>query len=409
MAFFHQRLKSGRLVRSTKVGSAAKVRALAVALATAIAVVVAGTAVAQPGGGSPQVLTVLTHDSFSLPLGLVEKFTADTGIKVDFLTGGDAGEVVNRAILTKARPIADLLFGVDDNLLERARSEGIFEPYLSPGLARVPPELWLDPDGLVTPVDVGYVVPNYDVAWFEEQGPAAAAGTPEPAELSMAELADERYAALLVALNPASSSPGLAFMLATIERFGDPAAGIAGAAATSGAAPAFGDWLDFWAALRDNGVTITDGWTDAYYTAFSRYGGDRPIVVSYATSPAAEVIFAEEPLDSSPTANLQCQGCAYRQVEGIGVLAGTDQRAAARAFIDFMLSKEVQEAIPLEMFVAPVVDDAAVPEEFVRYADLAAGVVAEPLAAAVVQANQRRWLAQWTAVVMQGREPASVR
>ena len=374
------------------------------------------------GSAAAQSLTVMTHDSFSLPLALVEEFTAETGIEVEFISGGDAGQVVNRAILTKARPIADLLFGVDDNLLERARSEQIFEPYLSPELQRVPEELWLDPDGLVTPVDVGYVTLNLDLAWFEERGVAVPG--------SLAALTDDEYAGTLVALNPASSSPGLAFMLATIARFGDPAAGIEPATANTqdgatdgdpggegrdapaGSAQGFSDWLDFWTALRDNGLSVTDGWTDAYYTVFSRYGGDRPLVVSYATSPAAEVIFAEEPLpagEPGPTANLQCAGCAYRQVEGIGILAGTDDGEAARAFIDFLLSVPVQEAIPLEMFVAPVVEDATVPEEFERFAALAEGVVARPLAPATVQANQQRWLAQWTAVVMQERDPASVR
>lgn len=403
MAFFHSRLSPFPLRRLKAVGPLrSELRRLALVLGL-VATLAGGLAAAQEGTRS---LTVLTHDSFSLPLELVEQFSAATGIEVDFLAGGDAGEVVNRAILTKARPLADLLFGVDDSLLERARAEGIFEPYLSPELARVPEELWLDPAGLVTPVDVGYVVPNYDVAWFAEHGPH---GDPALAELTMADLADERHAELLVALNPASSSPGLAFLLATIARFGDPAAGIEGSAAADGAEPRFEDWLDFWAALRDNGVAVSDGWTEAYYTVFSHYGGDRPIVVSYASSPAAEVIFAEEPLESSPTANLQCQGCAYRQIEGIGILKGTDEPEAARAFVDFMLSEEVQKAIPLAMFVAPVVTDAGVPEEFEHFAVLEPGVVAKPLSSAVVQANQRRWLAQWTAVVRQGREPASVR
>lgn len=395
--------------------------AVAVVLLSAFA---AGTALAQS-------ITVLTHGSFALPTELVEDFTATTGIEVEFLMGGDAGEVVNRAILTKGRPLADLLFGVDENLLERARAEGIFEPYLSPELERVPEEYWLDAQGLVTPVDVGYVVPNYDVAWFQERGlghlvglgdggAAGGAVADQGADrLTLADLAGEPYAGLLAVLDPASSSPGMAFMLATIAGFGDPAAGIEPTAAAdlggeaAGAAmqtpTEFGDWLDFWAALRDNDLALTDGWTEAYYTLFSQYGGDRPLVVSYATSPAAEVIFAEEELSESPTANLQCRGCAYRQVEGIGILAGTDEPEAARAFVDFMLSREVQEAIPLAMFVEPVVDDAEVPAAFERFARLRAGMVAAPIPAATVRVNQQRWLAQWTAVVRQARDPSSVR
>ncbi len=340
-------------------------------------------------------ITVLTHDSFALPTELVTDFTKRTGIDVSFLKGGDAGEVVNRAVLTKSRPLADVLFGVDDSLLERVRSEGIFEPYLSPQLANVRSDFVFDPTGLITPVDVGYVLPNVDVAWFTDRGLALPA--------SLASLAEPAYRGLTVVENPATSSPGLAFLLATVVRFGDQRAGVVGASTE------YADWLDFWAALVANGVDVADGWSDAYYTLFTRYGGDRPLVVSYATSPAAEVIFADEPLRESPTANLQCPGCAYRQVEGVGILKGTKHRAAAEAFVDFMLSPAVQAAIPAAMFVSPVAVGTVLPPEFELYTQVDQGVVAEPLPAATVQANQARWLRQWTAVVLQERDPASVR
>jgi thiamine transport system substrate-binding protein len=346
-----------------------------------------------------QSITVLTHDSFSLPAALVEEFERSTGIDVVFLPAGDAGEVVNRAILTKARPLADVLYGIDDSLLERARDEGIFEPYESPELRRVPEAYRFDPEFLVTPIDVGHVTVNLDLAWFEENG------HPLPDDLT--DLSTQAFAALSVVENPASSSPGLAFLLATIARYGDPAAGLAPGTTEDG--PAFGDYLDYWAALRDADVLVVDGWTDAYYTAFTRYGGDRPIVVSYATSPAAEVIFAETPLDEAPTANLTCPLCSYQQIEAAGILAGTRERAAAEAFIDFLLSRAVQEAIPMEMFVYPVRADAALPDAFVRFSPLPAQQDVASLDSAVVQEHQRRWLSEWTAVVLQGRSPDEVR
>lgn len=360
----------------------------------AAALLVAVLALLTPAAA--QRITVLTHSSFSLPTEVVEEFTRTTGIEVVFLSAGDAGEVVNRAILTRANPIGDLLFGVDDNLLERARHEQIFEPYRSPALEGVPPEYRFAEDDLVTPVDVGWVIPNVDVAWFQERGLAL--------PTALEQLADPEYADLLVVQNAATSSPGLAFLLATVARFGDEEAGVAAAAPYGG-----GDWLDFWAALRDNGVEVSDGWTDAYYTLFSHYGGTRPVVVSYLTSPAAEVIFAAGPLAAPPTANLECQGCAYRQIEAIGVLRGTQQREAAQAFVDFMLSPSVQEAIPLEMFVHPAVAGAELPAEFVQFAQVAPGVTAPQVPADVVQANQQRWLTEWTAVVLQGRTPAEAR
>lgn len=357
-------------------------------------------ALALPAGVAQQ-LRVMTHDSFALPAELVERFEQEQGVDVVFISGGDAGEALNRAILTRARPIADVLFGVDEALLERARGARVFAPYASPSLESVPATLHVAPDHLVTPVDVGYVVPNVDVSVLTEAGFSVD-------EISLPDLAGEELAPLTVVMNPATSSPGLAFLMASVRYFGDTQAGIPPAATEEDRA-SFTDWLDFWAAMSRNGVLVTDGWSDAYYTAFSRYGGDRPIVVSYATSPAAEVIFAEQELDDSPTANLACAGCAYRQVEGVGILAGTQARAAAEAFIEFLLSPEVQAAIPMEMFVAPVVADVPVPEEFQLYGSLPESAVAQPIEQATVNEHQERWLEQWTAVVLQGRDPDSVR
>lgn len=328
-----------------------------------------------------QTLTVLTHGSFSLSEEVIAAFTEETGVEVEFIEGGDAGETVNRAILTKNNPLADVLYGVDNNLIARAADEGIFEPYRSPALEGVPDE-YLFAEDLVTPIDVGYVNFNYDKSYFAENEVAV----PETLE----QLTEEAYHGLTVAQNPASSSPGLAFMLATIAKFGD-------------------GWLDYWADLRDNDVQITDGWEGAYYTSFTQYGGDRPIVLSYATSPAAEVVFAEEDLDDAPTGNLFCEACVYRQIEAAGILAGTDNVEAAQRFIDFMLSERVQEDIPLNMYVYPVVESADLPDVFEQYAQTPSPEQVATLAPEEVEANLSDWLDAWTQVVQQGREPGEVR
>ncbi len=328
-----------------------------------------------------QTLTVLTHNSFTLSEEVIAAFTEETGIEVEFIQGGDAGETVNRAILTKNNPLADVLYGVDNNLIARAAGEGIFEPYRSPALEGVPDE-YLFADDLVTPIDVGYVNFNYDKSYFAENEVAV----PETLE----QLTEEAYRGLTVVQNPASSSPGLAFMLTTIAKFGD-------------------GWLDYWADLRDNDVQVTDGWEDAYYTSFTQYGGDRPIVLSYATSPAAEVVFAEEDLSDAPTGNLFCEACVYRQIEAAGILAGTDNVEAAQRFIDFMLSERVQEDIPLNMYVYPVIDNATLPDVFEQYAQTPGAEQIAALPSAEIEANLSEWLDAWTQVVQQGREPEEVR
>ncbi len=335
--------------------------------------------------GSAQNLTVLTHDSFDISSAVVEAFTAQTGISVSFLSAGDAGEVVNRAILTKANPLADLLFGIDNSLLIRAQQEDIFEPYFSSQLANVKPRYRFDPSGSVTPITAGYVNFNLDAAYFSEQGLEL------PSDIR--DLTQDAYRGLTVVSNPSTSSPGLAFMLATIARFG-----------TEGEYT----WLEYWADLRDNGLLVASGWSDAYYTAFSRYGGDRPIVLSYASSPAAEVIFASEALEAAPTINLFCPSCVYEQIEAVGILKGTQQLEAAQAFIDFMLSETFQQDIPLHMFVYPVIEDIALPEAFVLYSQLPASEETAVLDMLAVEDQLRTYLRQWTQVVEQGRKPADL-
>ena len=357
-----------------------------VSLLPPLAVVLALSGPALSGSALAETLTVLTHSSFAVSKDVVQAFTDQTGIRVTFVQGGDAGEVVNRAILTKDHPIADVLYGVDNSLLVRAKTAGIFEPYRSPALDTVQPAYRFDPDHLVTPIDAAYVDLNVAKAALEK------AGAPVPT--SLADLTLPAYKDLLVVENPATSSPGLAFVLMTIARFGEGQPG---------------DWLDYWAKLRDNGVQITNGWEEAYNSSFSPYGGDRPIVVSYTTSPPAEVIFAKSTPATSPTANVTCDGCAWMQIEAAGILKGTKHLKAARAFIDFMLSKRFQEDMPLNMFVYPVIAGAAVPAEFQAYGPVPTAQQTATLSPEAIASGEKRWIRQWTAVVQQGRAPAAVR
>jgi len=287
-------------------------------------------------------LRLLTHDSFDVSTAVLDAFTAETGIEVEVIPLGDAGSALNRVILTKSDPGGDLLFGVDSTFLTRALDEDLFLPYEAAGLASVDPDL-LPSDDRVTPVDFGDVCVNYDKAWFDD------AGIPVPADL--ASLADPEYAGLLAVQNAATSSPGLAFLLATIERFGEDGA------------------FAFWERLRANDVLVTDGWSDAYYGAFTHAGtGDRPLVVSYASSPPAEVLFASEPTDTAPTGVIV--DTCFRQVEYVGILSTTERADDARRFVDFMLSPAFQGDVALTMFVFPVRSDVTLPDVFLEHAVL---------------------------------------
>jgi thiamine transport system substrate-binding protein len=282
--------------------------------------------------------------------------------------------MLNKAILTKNAPLADVLFGVDNTFLSRALEADLFEPYASPALADLPQSFQLDPSYRALPVDYGDVCINYDKAYFAER----ALALPQ----SLEDLTRPEYAGLLVVENPATSSTGLAFLLATVAHFGD------------------GAYLDYWRALKANGVVVVDGWETAYYTNFSASSGKgpQPMVVSYGTSPAAEVIFADPPIDDAPTASILGPDTCFRQIEFVGILKGTEQRALARHFVDFMLGKQFQEDVPLQMFVYPVNPNAALPEAFVKYAQAPAQPAT--LSPEEIAANRDRWIQEWTDAVM---------
>lgn len=310
-------------------------------------------------------VTLISHDSFNLSEGTLAEFTAQTGITVELLEVGDSGTLVAQAILTKDAPLGDVLFGIDNTFLQRGLDAGIFEPYESPGLANVPEELQLDPRHRVTPVDYGDVCVNYSKD--------AVPRIPE----TLDDLTHPDFADQFVVQHPETSSPGLAFLLATIAAFG-------------------GGWELYWEDLRANGVSVTAGWEDAYYGEFTSGGGDRSVVVSYASSPPAEVIFADPPTDVAPTGVIT-ESC-YRQVEFAGILSGTDNEAGAEALIDFMLSETWQNDVPLNMFVYPVIENATLPPEFVEHT----AVPENPLTLdpAEIEANRDAWTERWVEIVL---------
>ena len=336
--------------------------------------ITACTATTPAATAQPAELRVMTHSSFAASEELIRQFEADNNVRVSFLPAGDTGSALNQAILTKNAPLADILYGVDNTFLSRALEENIFEPYASPLLDALPEVFKLDPSNRALPVDYGDVCINYDKAYFAQNALALPA--------SLEDLLKPEYNGLLVVQNPATSSPGLAFLLATIDRFGADG------------------YLDYWQQLRQNGVVVVSDWETAYYTNFSASSGrgPQPMVVSYGSSPPAEVIFAETPLDDAPTASLTGPGMCFRQVEFVGILAGTQQRTLAEKFVDFMLSVPFQEDLPLQMFVFPVNPDAALPEAFQRYAQIPDQPAS--LDPNLIGANRQAWIEAWTQTVL---------
>ena len=344
-------------------------RYLSVWLPALLALVCATYVGAEPQTEAEPVLTVMGHDSTVIPEHVVAEFEERYGARVSILLAGDAGSALNRAILALGNPLADVLYGVDNAFLSRALEEGVFERYEPPALANIAPELRLDGSGHATPIDFGDVCVNYDITYFD------AAGLAPPQRLE--DLIEPAYADLLVVQNPAASSPGLAFLLATIGRFGDPG------------------YLDYWQALRDNGVRVALDWESAYFAEFSggTSGGDRPLVVSYGSSPPFEVIYAETPIEAPTTGVMIGEESCFRQIEFAGILAGTPRRELAERWIDFMLGASFQAAMPLNMFVFPVLDEVPLVPEFERFLSIPERTAQVDPAA--IAEHRERWIRAW--------------
>jgi len=346
-------------------------------------ILIFGLSACQPTAQNPESsegsreLTIMTHDSFSISAELVSKYEAEHQVKLTFIQGGDAGSALNRLVLTSGenkQPEADILYGLDNTFLSRGLEQDLFEPYEAKNLEAIPDNFKLDPENRVTPIDFGDVCINYDKAWFADN----------QLELpsSLKDLANPMYRDLLVVENPATSSPGLSFLMASIAEFGETG------------------YLDFWQSLKDNGLTVVADWETAYYTNFSGSSGKgpQPLVVSYASSPAAELIYAETELAESPTASLVAPGMCWRQIEFAGILKNTPNRDLAEDFIDFLLSREFQEDMPMQMFVYPVLPEASLPEGFVRGSQIPESVAT--LDSALIAEQRDLWVNDWTNLIL---------
>ncbi len=313
-------------------------------------------------GGTPTEVVLVTHESFSLPKRLVREFEQDSGFDLVIRAAGDAGTLTNKLVLTADNPSGDVAFGVDNTFAGRALDEGVFAPaeielpagaedYVLPG----------DDDGALVPIDNGNVCVNVDDAWFADNDL-------EPPS-TLEDLIDPAYEDLLVVPAATTSSPGLAFLLATVARFGE-------------------EWPDYWTDLMDNGTRVVAGWSDAYFTDFTGGGGDgdRPIVLSYDSSPAFTVS------NGQTTTSALLDGC-FQQVEYAGVLAGADNPDGGRELVEFLLGEDVQAALPEAMYVFPVVEGVALPPDWAAYAEQPTDpYTVDP---AEIEANRDAWLTQW--------------
>ena len=317
-------------------------------------------------------LRVIVHSSFDLPKPLLAKFESEAGVKLKIVKGGDSGEMLNKLILTKKAPIADVVYGIDNAQVIKAKAADVLDAYNGSALSKeAQGDSKAEFAGMAVAVDYGFVTLNYDKATVAKRG------TPLPKSLE--ELTQPAYKKWLVVENPATSGPGYAFLLATIAHMGEEKA------------------FEWWKSMRGNGMKVAKGWTEAYYTDFSRNGGAYPIVVSYASSPAAEVFYSKEKLTDSPTASLFLPGAVFKQVEGVALIKGGKQRAEAEKFLEFMRSNDVQEAMQTTMWMFPM-QATTKRADVMKYAPEPAKFDSMP--AAVIAEKGAGWISRWTKTVL---------
>ena len=300
----------------------------------------------------PTEVILVAYDAFTPQEGIFEEFTKDTGFTVKVVTAGDTGTMVSKAILTAGNPEGDVMWGIDNTFLSRAQKAELLTSY--------------------EPVDEGDICVNYDKNWFAQRN--------IPVPQTFEDLIKPTYKNLLVVQDPTTSSPGLGFMLATISHFGET------------------KWENYWEQLTANNVKIVSDWTSAYTVEFSGSSGKGkyPLVVSYGSSPPAEVVYSSTPIDEPPTGVVE--STCFRQTEYVGVLRGTKNEEIAQQLVSYLLGKTFQESMPLTLFVFPVNKEAVLPEVFTKFATKPSNpLTIDP---DDIEKNRDAWLDTWRAIAL---------
>lgn len=311
-------------------------------------------------------IRLITYNSFNLPKKLIQQFEKNNNTTIKIIKAGDNNTLINRLILTKDHPIADVVYGINNNNIYKIIDNNLIQnnqPILNN-------DIFINLKN-ISVINYGFIALNYDKEWFTTHK--------LPLPKNLYDLALPQYKDLLVVENPNTSAVGMAFLLANIAGIGEK------------------NTFNWWLKMRQNGIKITKDWSEAYYKEFTLNGGHYPIMVGYTSSPAAEIFYSKNKLVTPNINNLFLQGAVYEQVEGAAILNQTKQPQLAKKLIQFLQSVDVQNSLVTTMWVYPANKKVLLPK-IMQYATLPKMHWAPNPQR--IQKYQQNWLERWNQIVL---------
>ncbi len=294
----------------------------------------------------PPVVRILTYDITGFSDEMLSTFTNQTGFEIELVKADDAGGILEQLLQTQDAPQVDLAIGLDNTYLQTALDAELLQEHSTDvsGLSSAALEPYNGP--FAVPFDRGDVCLNYDESRVDGENLSV--------PTSLWDLTEPEWDGLAAFPSPLTSSPGRAFMTATVDYFENDDNGTT-------------DAFDWWEAMAENGAIFTSGWTEAYEIHYSGgYGewveghiGDAAMTVSYCHSPGVEAYYSSNWTKST---SLTLPRATFHQVEYAAVVAGASEIDGANAFLAYLLSEDVNRNMPENNLMQSVLVDATWPE-----------------------------------------------
>ncbi|MBJ23765.1 MAG: hypothetical protein CMB64_03760 [Euryarchaeota archaeon] len=331
-------------------------------------------------------LVIATYDVYALTDEMIGDFENQTGITVSMIKLDDAGSVLDYLIQNKGTETIDLAIGLDNTYLQTAIKQGVLTEHLANNLDNISQDALAPYNGpFAVPFDMGHVCLNYDSSIVDGQNMTV--------PTSLWNLTEEEWRGKVAIPSPITSSPGRAFMLATLDYF-------------NSLGESTSEFEEWWSAMEENDVIITSGWSEAYETHYTGgygeyeagYVGDAHITVSYCHSPGVESWYNG---NWTKSAALNLPKTSFFQVEYISSVMGGDQQSSA-LFIEFLLSEDINSNMPVQNSMYSVLEGFDLPEENGYLFHSIIPNEPSEISMIEIEENMESWLLLWNKAMTSG-------